>query len=201
NAALLQAKAQRIAVVAAVQNQALNFIAQRLGHGVQSRFQQFYLRWRCAAQRGCQRNSRAIDHHHPLASLTLLGAADSSAPFLAGAKEPSAKVSSHSKWLASSSSAMKLCHTLSQTPCSSQSRKRRQQVLGEGYCGGKSRQRAPVFKTHKIPSITARLSAGGRPPLAPGFDCGSNGLILSHCFSLNNDSTRRIHSSQTNPRF
>jgi hypothetical protein len=39
----------------------------------------------------------------------------------------------------------------SQTPCSSQSRSRRQQVEGRGYFSGKSCHRAPLRKVHRIP--------------------------------------------------
>jgi hypothetical protein len=81
---------------------------------------------------------------------------------------------------------MKVRHTSNHTPCSAQSRSLRQQVAGEGKSGGRSRQRAPLFKTHKMPSTTARLSIGGRPPLADGLVLGNSGSILRHCCSLNN---------------
>jgi hypothetical protein len=110
----------------------------------------------------------AIDHHHPLGSLAFLGASDSCAPFLAGANEPSAKVSSHSRCPDSSSSSMKVCQTWSQTPLSSQLRSLRQQVDGEGYWVGRSHQRAPVLSIQSSPSTTWRLSTKGRPPLAEG---------------------------------
>jgi hypothetical protein len=48
--------------------------------------------------------------------------------------------------------------------------------------GGKSRQRAPVLSTHKMPSITARLSFHGRPALEYR---GSSGSSLAHCLSDN----------------
>lgn len=200
NTFILQSLAQRVTVVTSIQNQALHFVLPRLRHGLQSWFQQIHLCWRCTAQRGCQRNSLAICHHHPLGSLTLLGLADSCAPFLAGANEPSAKVSSHSKCPPSSSSSMKVRHTLSQTSCSSQSRSRRQQVAGEGYCGGKSRQRAPVFKTHKIPSSTRRLSTKRRPPLGEGLSSGSNGAILHHCCWVNSGCSFLTTTSQKDLR-
>jgi len=44
----------------------------------------------------------------------------------------------------------------SQTPCSSQSRSRRQHVEGCGYFSGRSCQRAPLRRIHKIPSSTRR---------------------------------------------
>jgi hypothetical protein len=56
-------------------------------------------------------------------------------------------------------------------------------VLGLGYSGGRSRQRAPVLSTHKMPSSTLRLSAHGRPRPE---GCGSNGSIFFHCSSVKN---------------
>jgi hypothetical protein len=58
----------------------------------------------------------------------------------------------------------KACQILTKTPSPSHSVSRRQQVLGEGYCSGRSRQRAPLLRTHNIPSRQARSSAAGRPP-------------------------------------
>lgn len=185
NSTLTQASAQRVTVIASIQNQATYFLQQFRRYLIQQWFKQSYLRWRRTAQAGCQRNSLAINHQNPLSSLAFLGLSNSGSPFFAGANEPSAKVSSQSRCPASSSSAMKVRQTSTQTFCSSQSRRRRQQVLGEGYCGGRSRQRAPVFKTHRMPSTTARFSAKGRPPLGDGWGCGSSGSILRHCSSLN----------------
>jgi len=42
-----------------------------------------------------QRKTLTVDQHHPLRPLTALGFTDGSAPFFAGAKLPSKKVSSH----------------------------------------------------------------------------------------------------------
>jgi hypothetical protein len=205
NPSILQSLTQWVTVVTTIQNQAPHFVLPRLRHDLQGWFEQIHLRWRCTAQRGCQRNSLAICHHHPFGSLTFLGASDSSAPFLAGANEPSAKVSSHSRCPVSSNSSMKVRqmkvrHTLSQTSCSCQSRSRRQQVAGEGYCSGKSRQRAPVFKTHKIPSSTRRLSTKRRPPLGEGCSWGSSGSTLRHCCSVNKGCSFLTTASQTNRR-
>ena len=79
-----------------------------------------------------QRNTLAVCHHPPLRTFALLGGADTKSPFLAGAKLPSAKVSAQSSWPWRSSCARKARHAVSQTSCSSQRRRRRQQVLGEG---------------------------------------------------------------------
>jgi hypothetical protein len=78
----------------------------------------------------------------------------------------------------------------SQTPCSSQSRRRRQQVLGEGYCRGRSFQRAPERSTQRMPSKQARWPMGVRPPALPGLTRGSNGSIYFHCSSVSSESCR-----------
>jgi hypothetical protein len=80
-----------------------------------------------------QRNTVAIDHHHPLCTLAPLGFSDSSAPFFAEAKLPSMKASLQSNSPFRFNSPRKARQMVSQTPPSSQLRKRRQQVAGEGY--------------------------------------------------------------------
>jgi hypothetical protein len=80
----------------------------------------------------------------------------------------------------------------SQTPCSSQSRKRRQHVDGEGNSLGKSCQRAPLRKIHKMPSSTLRFAAGGRPPRGRFRGRGSRGSIFVHCASVSIRLYRRI---------
>ena len=73
-----------------------------------------------------QRNTLAVDHHRPLRALAPLGFSDFRAPFFAGAKLPSRNdslQSSCSRWF---NSARNTRQMESQTPCSSQSRSRRQ---------------------------------------------------------------------------
>ena len=188
NAPLQQSPTQRIAVVSAIGDDPQRTTprsASFLRHGNlgQSAFGQFYLRRAGAAQLDSQRNTRAVDHHHPLRAFAALGFADAEAPFLAGAKLPSRKLSLQSSFWRWSSSPRKARQRLSQTPRFSQQRKRRQQVLGLGYSLGKSRQRAPVLSTQRMPSITRRLSAHGRPRL---LSRGSRGSIFFHCSSDKN---------------
>ena len=139
-----------------------------------------------------QRNTLAVDHHHPLRALAPLGFADFRAPFLAGAKLPSRKdslQSSCSRWF---SSARNVRQMVSQTSCSSQSRSLRQQVAGEGNSSGRSHQRAPLRRTHKMPSTTLRSFAGGRPPFGRLGRWGSKGRIFSHWASVNRRPYRAI---------
>ena len=111
-----------------------------------------------------QRNTLAVDHHHPLRALAALGFSDFRAPFFAGAKLPSRNDSlqlSCSRWFNSARNARQM---VSQIPCSSQSRSRRQHVVGEGNSSGRSCQRAPLRKIQRMPSRTLRSFAGGLPP-------------------------------------
>lgn len=135
----------------------------------------------CSVKGHCQRNSFAVRHHHKLRTLATPCVVDFRAPFLATIKWPSIKHCAH--WIRRrlSNSRMKLSQIFSQTPWSSQSLKRLQQVLGLGYCFGKSFHRAPLRNTQRIPSRTSRFFFQGRPLL---FNLGNNGSIFSHCFSL-----------------
>ena len=155
----------------------------RHAHRRQRTRQQFHFRRRSRLQELSQRNTLAVDHHHPLRALAPLGFADARAPFFAGAKLPSTKLSRQSSCPRASSSARSCRHTSRQTPWPSHNCNRRQQVLGLGYSGGKSRQRAPVLSPKRIPSSTRRLSAHGRPRPS---DCGSKGSIFFHCSSDKN---------------
>ena len=140
-----------------------------------------------------QRNTLAVDHHHPLRALAPLGFSDFRAPFLAGAKLPSRNdslQSSCSRWFNSARNARQM---VSQTPCSSQSRSRRQHVAGEGNSSGKSHQRAPLRRIQRIPSSTLRSLAAGRPPCGRrGGRLGSQGRIFSHWASVSSRPYRAI---------
>ena len=154
---------------------------------LQRRLDQRDFRRGCRVQVVSQRKTLAVDHHHPLRTLSTFGFADTGPPFFAGAKLPSAKVSAPSSWPCSSSCFRSARQASSQTSCSSQSRNRRQQVLGDGYRCGRSFQRAPLRKTHKIPSNTGRFGIGLGPPLGDALGSGSKGAICVHCASVNSD--------------
>jgi hypothetical protein len=101
------------------------------------------------------------------------------------------KASSQSSNPFSSSIHKNFRHTSSHTPWSSHSLNRRQHVDELGYRFGKSCHLAPVRKTHKMPSNTSRLSAGGRPPLGFGFGFGNSGSSFSHLSSF----MKRVYSA------
>jgi hypothetical protein len=187
-----QPGAQFVRIISLVSNKALGpafGAASTLAgdfDGPQGLFRQPYFRGRCRGNGASQRNTLAVDHHHPLRALPALGFPDSSAPFLAGAKLASMKASSQSKSFSASNWERKVRQIFNHSSCSAQRFKRRQQVEGWGYRGGRSCQRAPVRNIHRMPSKTSRLLALGRPPLEPGLSEGSKGAILAHWSSVRN---------------
>ena len=197
--ALGQLLAQRIAIVAPVADEAEGLLPGTPGlmsptytDRRQRRFDELDLRGGGRVKVVSQRKTLAVDHHHPLRPLAPLGFADSPAPFFAGAKLPSRNASLHCSCWRSFNSARNARQIFSQTPCSSQSRSRRQQVEGEGNSSGKSCQRAPLRSIHKIPSSTGRSSARGRPPRGRGGRRGSKGWIFSHWASVSSRPNRAI---------
>ena len=137
-------------------------------------------------QPNSHRKTLTVDQYHPLRPLATLGLADCGAPFFAGAKLPSRKVSSHLSRPRSSSVPNSVRHAFSQIPCSCQCCNRRQHVEGEGNSSGRNRHAAPVCRTQRIPSRQARFGAGGRPRLSRRrFGLGSRGSINFHCSSVN----------------
>jgi hypothetical protein len=139
-----------------------------------------------------QRNTLAVDHHHPLCAFPPLGFPNSRPPFLAGAKLPSAKASLQSNCPRSSRVERKACQMASHTSSSSHFCNRRQQVEGLGYWSGRSCQRAPVRRIHKMPSKTARLGAQGRPPFLDLGRTGNRGSINFHCLSVRSGLRGRV---------
>src|SRR5208283_294901 len=188
DSALPQALPQRIAVVGFVGNHAHRLLprtarvmAPPYSDRRERRLREFDFRRGCRVKVVSQRNTAAVDHHHPLRPLAPLGFSDSAAPFLAGAKLPSRNDSLHFNCWRSFNSLRNARQTFSQMPCSSQSRSRRQQVEGCGYFSGKSCHLAPLRRIHKMPSRTRRFSIHGRPPLRCLRGLGSKGAIFFHC--------------------
>ena len=191
NAFTGQTFTQWVAVITPVSNQSV-----RISFGTSSAFARYsniiyrffeernFVRGR-RVQVVSQRNTLAVDHHHPLRSLAAFGLSDTFAPFFAGAKLPSANASLQSSCPRWSSSERKVRHASSQMSCSSQSLSRLQQVDGLGNCFGKSAQGAPVRSIQRMPSNTLRLSAHGLPPRLDLLSFGNKGSIFFHCSSVN----------------
>jgi hypothetical protein len=191
NTSLSQTLSQRVAIITPVGDQTLGIFSRPTAsfawHSdiVQRFFEQRDLVRGRRVQVVSQRNTFAVDHHHPLRSFAAFGLSDAFAPFFAGAKLPSVNASDQSSCPRWSSSERKALHAFSHTSCSSQSRSLLQQVEALGNCFGRSAQGAPVRSIHKIPSNTLRLSAQGLPPRLDFFGFGSNGSIFSHCACVN----------------
>src|SRR5216684_5832385 len=189
--ALAEPLTQRIRIIGAIGDHALRLLSRTTFAPWYTDFAERGFRKRNFIGRGTfqpnsQRNTFTVDQYHPLCTLAPLGFTDRSAPFLAEAKLPSRKLSSHSSNPSSSNAPRKVRQALNQTPCSSHCCNRRQQVEGEGNSVGKKRQAAPVCRIHKIPSKQARFAAHGRPRLSRRrFGTGNKGSINSHCSSVN----------------
>ena len=191
NRSLLQPLAQRVRIVTSICNYPLGLLPRPPLRAGDADFGERGFRKRNFCRRGTfqpnsQRKTLTVDQYHPLRALAALGFTDGEAPFFAGAKLPSRKVSSHLSKPSASSAPNSARQASSQTPSSCHRFSRRQQVAGEGNSSGRNRHAAPVCKIHRMPSKQARLGAHGRPRLSRrrlGF--GSNGSTSSHCSSVN----------------
>jgi hypothetical protein len=184
NAAGEQPGAQRVAVIPAIADQP----PRQPTPGRQPRGERLVNETRLGRRgRGeaySQRKTRTLHQYHALCALPAPGKPDIGAPFFAAAKVPSMNAVSHSSRPRASSSVRNARQMRSQVPSSSHRFNRRQHVAGLGYSLGRSRHRAPVFSTQRMPSITARWPTHGRPPRPVRGRRGRCGSILAHCASL-----------------
>lgn len=208
DASLLQAFAQRVRIVGAVSDHPFRILPRSaFGPGDADFFERGFGK-RSFSRRGTfkpnsQRKTLTVDQYHPLRSLATLGFTDCGAPFLAGAKLPSRKASSHFSSPSPSSAPSSVRQASSHTSCSSHCFKRRQHVAGEGYLSGRNRQAAPVQRTQRIPSRHSLFDAQGRPRLSRRrLGSGSSGSIRDHCASVNSSNRRllTLQVSQTQHR-
>jgi hypothetical protein len=185
DASTQQSSSQRVAVRCKVvkdsfgQPAQLSFLKQRLD--------QRYFVGAGARDMDAQRKAVSVAMHHDLGAFAAFGLADAFAPFFAEANVPSAIVSSVSTCPRESSRRNRRDQARCQIPACVQASKRRQQVLGEGKCVGRSFQRAPLRRIQRMPSTQGRVGARGRPPLAEGAGSGKRSLIRSHCSSVSSD--------------
>jgi len=192
---------QGVTVVAAVADQAAGLAPRRAAsdarhpNRVQRRLDERDFRRGGRGDMYSHRNTLAVDHHHPLRALAPLRCPDVGAPFFADANEPSMNVFSHRSRPRASRWPRKARHIRSHVPSSSHARSRRQQVDPLGYPSGRSRHRAPVLSTHKIPSTTSRCGTRGRPPRCERVSRGRCGSIFAHCASVNRTLRWRMRTS------
>jgi len=150
----------------------------------QQRFNQLDFRSRSVGHVDCQGDSVAVDEDHNLGSFSLLGRSDAVPPFFAGENVASAIACSQSTPCRLSSFRKARSQALVNRPLSVQSLSLRQQVAGDGKDFGKSFHRAPVRRTHRIPSRQARELVQGRPPAEEGGGGSKRSAIRNHCSSV-----------------
>ena len=190
DASLLESLAQWIGVVAAVRYDAFRLLPRTAVRPGDADFGGCGLRkvnftGGDTFQPNSHRKTFTVDQYHPLRPLAPLGFADCGAPFFAGAKLPSRKVSSHLSRPRSSGVPNSVRHAISQTPCSCHCCNRRQHVEGEGNSSGRNRHAAPVRKTQWMPSKQARLAPAvvlAYPAAASASE--AKGSINFHCSSV-----------------
>jgi hypothetical protein len=201
NASISQTPAERVTIIAFVGNQPLGILPRTAATFAcySDGFKRFLKERGLVRGRRVhvvpQRNSLAVNHHHPLRAFPPLGFPDAGAPFLAGAKLPSMNDSLQSSCSFSSSSERNALHAVTHTSCSSHSFNLRQQVEGLGYSLGRSCQGAPVRNIQRMPSKTLRLSAQGLPPFRFTLGFGKSFSSLLHCSSVSSSRFFRFFSA------
>jgi hypothetical protein len=108
------------------------------------------------------------------------------APLLAGMEAESSEARSHSIWSASPRRSRRIRCSLSHTPASCHSFKRRQQLMPDPQpiSFGSISQGMPLFSTKTMPVRAARLSMRGLPPWGFGGSGGRSGWMVSHSSSV-----------------
>lgn len=187
-----------VAVGGTIINQPFRLLL-RQSYFVNRLFYERDLMWRGRVGKYSERNTLAICHHHKLCSLATLGLPDVISPFFAGKNVPSAKHSSQRKRPFWSSVLRNPRHASFKESSSSHWHRRRQTVLAEGKCLGRSFQRAPLRAIQRIASKQARLSAGFCPPLPDTAYSDRYGSIKAHCSSLTSTPTRYSRLSMVSP--
>jgi hypothetical protein len=134
--------------------------------------------WKTCSVRNC----------HELRTFAALGLSHFAPPFFATMKVPSMKHSDKSMSPRSSRSRANAVSNRSSVPSLTQRLNRRKHVAYDGYRSGKSAQGAPVRKTQRMPSMTARSSCStGLPrPSARRIGGGMSGDRTAHCSSARN---------------
>ena len=158
DSASIQSHAQRVGIVAAAGEDAAEMGARSSPafawnlHRGERAFRQAKFRDLSGRKLRSDRYAVAVDHHHTLRTFTAMCFVDCRAPFLAVMKVASRKASSQSSNRRWSSIDNSFRHAFSHTSCSSQLRNRRQHVDPSRNSSGKSRHRAPVRNTQRMPS-------------------------------------------------
>jgi hypothetical protein len=151
-----------------------------------------------------ERDAISVDHDVALrARLALVRRVRAGllAPRGAATLDESKDALSHSIWSASPKRSRSLVCSLSHTPASCHSLRRRQQVIPEPQpiSWGNISQGMPLLSTKIMPLRAARSSMRGLPPLGLGESSGNSGSITSQSSSVT--SSLAIPSHYPLPRF
>src|SRR5215210_5955666 len=109
-------------------------------------------------------------------------------PLLAGMEAESSEARSQSMWSVSPRRSRRTRCSLSHTPASCHSLRRRQQLIPDPQpiSWGSISQGIPLFRTKTMPVRAARLSMRGLPPWGLGDSAGKSGSTISQSSSLTN---------------
>ena len=182
DASTFQPGSQRITIGSHVVDQSTRFASKH------SRFEKWFDQ--CDFVRAgaggvnASRETVSVSKNHDLSSLASFGLANLFTPFFAEANVPSAKDSSWFTFPRRSSKRINRFQATCQTSDSVHCRCRRQQVVAEGKCLGRSFHRAPLRSIQRIPSTQPRDAATGRPPLGPIGVSANRSDIKFHCSSV-----------------
>ena len=140
-------------------------------------------------RRDCEcrdRQSVPLGQHHELGSFSLFSLTHFRPPFFAGENVPSPSACDQLSRFRRSSWLISRDHAFTSVPDSVHCLWRRQHVVKEGYRSGKSFHRAPVLRTHRMPSKHCRAHTRGRPPAADGSGSLNKSSINFHWTSDTN---------------
>jgi hypothetical protein len=170
DAALLESLSQRIGVVGAIGDHAFRFLPRTAFGTGDFDFGERGFSRRGTFKPNSQRKTATVDQYHPLRALAAHGFTDCGAPFFAGAKLPSRKVSSHFRRPSPSSAPSSARHASSHTPCSSHCFKRLQRLPEKGIC--RARSATPRRSVAPIKCLPGRR--GSRPTDVPACPCAAS---------------------------
>src|SRR6516162_1570511 len=132
-----------------------------------------------------ERKTMAVCNRHELTALAPLGLANAEPPFFAGTNVPSTKHSRRSRPPRSLRSWATANNTCSNTFERTQFWNRRCTVWYGPYRSGRSCQRAPVRRIHRMPFRTVRRSLQGRPRRSARTRSGGRMVSMTcHCWSV-----------------
>lgn len=193
-----QLSVQRIAIVGPIAEKASRRIARKAGR--KRRLNQRRLMRGSARHVDGERKTCAVCDGHDLGPLPALGLPDGCAPLFAGAKVASTAHSERSRPARRTRSSASALSARARSPERFHAWKRRWHVADEGYCPGRSCQRAPVLSTQSTPSRTSRSGMRGRPRVVAG-SASKMGARAFHCSLVSRIGRRRLMNATSTTDF